>query len=124
MVSDKGARPFVPTFCGASLPILWGWFQSGKGGWQGALNPLGGPLEGVRETVQQPSEELAEQLPEAAQLHGEERGKKESGKLEWVWVIRSALARVFRIGGKGEAKEWSGYWGKGRGILLCDFWGA
>jgi hypothetical protein len=60
---------------------------------------LAGQVEAVSESIKKPYEELAEQLPEAGHVHVDETGWKESGKLEWVWAFKSALATVFTIAG-------------------------
>jgi hypothetical protein len=86
---------------------------------------LAGRIQQVSESLQQPYEELAEQLPEAGQVHVDERGGKESGKLEWVWAFRSALATVFTIAGTRGSEVLEEVQGKGYGgIVSCDFWEA
>ena len=82
-------------------------------------------VEQVSETLKKPYEELVEQLPEAEHLHVDETGWKKSGKLEWVWVFRGALATVFKIAGKRGSEVLETVLGKGyAGILSSDFWGA
>ena len=82
-------------------------------------------IEQVSETKKKPYEEPAEQLVEAEHLHEDETGRKEKGKLEWVWVFRAALVTVFKIAGKRGSEVLEIVVGKGyAGIESCDFWGA
>jgi hypothetical protein len=58
-------------------------------------------------------------------VHVDETGWKERGKLEWVWVFRSALATVFTIAGTRGSEILGAILGKGyEGIVSCDFFGA
>jgi transposase len=79
----------------------------------------------VSEVLKKPYEELREQLPEAGHIHVDETGWKESGKLEWVWVFKTALVTVFTIAGTRGSEVLEEVLGKGyEGIISCDFWGA
>jgi transposase len=58
-------------------------------------------------------------------VHVDETGWKERGKLEWVWVFKTALATVFTIAGRRGSEVLEEVLGKGyAGIVTCDFRGA
>jgi transposase len=86
---------------------------------------LANEVKQVSETLKKPYEELREHVPEAGHIHVDETGWKESGKLEWVWVFRTALVTVFTIAGTRGSEVLEKVLGKGYGgIVSCDFWGA